>query len=202
MASLRPNIYIFDTHDAHLPEHDLDRDQRLVPEPAWPATRIAASSWPSGRPAADGNLYEIDPSTGSVLSEGHDNNQGSIRARPRLRQRPADRLRHQWLRWPGNNFLDEYDPNTLALHASVCPSLRRLRLGLAGDGLGGISSDWYQFNVNAGDNLVLTTTTPGGSSANGLQFINDLDPTINLYDDAAAIWSQPRPAMPAMAATT
>ena len=41
---------------------------------------------------------------------------------------------------------------------------------------------WYQFNVNAGDNLVLTTTTPGGSSANGLQFINDLAPTINLYD--------------------
>ena len=48
--------------------------------------------------------------------------------------------------------------------------------------MGGVSTDWYQFNVNAGDNLVLTTTTPGGTSANGQQFINDLDPTINLYD--------------------
>ncbi len=56
--------------------------------------------------------------------------------------------------------------------------------GLGGDGIGEVSTDWYQFNVNAGDNLVLTTTTPGGSSANGLQFINDLVPTINLYDEA------------------
>ena len=47
---------------------------------------------------------------------------------------------------------------------------------------GRVSSDWYQFNVNAGDNLVITTTTPGGTSASGLQFANDLDPTINLYD--------------------
>ena len=33
-------------------------------------------------------------------------------------------------------------------------------------------------------NLVLTTTTPGGTSASGLQFINDLMPTINLYDES------------------
>ncbi len=33
--------------------------------------------------------------------------------------------------------------------------------GLAGDGLGGTDGDWYSFNVNAGDNLVITTTTPG-----------------------------------------
>ena len=43
-------------------------------------------------------------------------------------------------------------------------------------------TDWYQFNVNAGDNLVITTTTPGGTSASGFQFTNDLMPTINLYD--------------------
>ena len=54
--------------------------------------------------------------------------------------------------------------------------------GLGGDGLGASSSDWYSFNVNAGDNLVITTTTPGATSASGLQFANDLDPTINLYD--------------------
>jgi hypothetical protein len=44
------------------------------------------------------------------------------------------------------------------------------------------SGDWYQFEVNAGDNLVLTTTTPGGTSATGLEPVNGLAPTLNLYD--------------------
>ena len=57
-------------------------------------------------------------------------------------------------------------------------------LGLGGQRRRRPGQDWYQFNVNAGDNLVFTTTTPGGTSANGLQFINDLMPTINLYDEA------------------
>src|SRR4029077_10061265 len=82
----------------------------------------------------------------------------------------------------GNNFLDEYDPDTFGFLQRVAPPYTFAASGLAGDGLGGVSSDWYQFNVNAGDNLVITTTTPGGSSANGQQFINDLQPTINLYD--------------------
>ncbi len=47
---------------------------------------------------------------------------------------------------------------------------------------GGVGQDWYSFNVNAGDNLAVTTTTPGGSSASGLQFTNDFEPTIDLYD--------------------
>ena len=49
---------------------------------------------------ATGDLYEIDPSTGAVLGEGPDNNQGSYRARPRLCQWLADRLRHP-RRWRG-----------------------------------------------------------------------------------------------------
>ena len=36
--------------------------------------------------------------------------------------------------------------------------------------------------MNAGDNLVITTTTPGDDSGNGDQFFNGLEPTINLYD--------------------
>ncbi len=44
------------------------------------------------------------------------------------------------------------------------------------------TGDWYEFNVNAGDNLVITTTTPGDHSGNGDQFYNDLEPTLNLYD--------------------
>src|SRR5262249_19993454 len=54
--------------------------------------------------------------------------------------------------------------------------------GLAGDGLGGQDTDWYSVQVNAGDNLVIDTTTPGGTSADGQQFINDLVPEGQLYD--------------------
>ena len=73
-------------------------------------------------------------------------------------------------------------PNTLAFVARVPVPVYGFVSGLAGDGLGGSNADYYSFNVNAGDNLVITTTTPGGASGSGLQFANDLDPTINLYD--------------------
>ena len=79
-------------------------------------------------------------------------------------------------------MLQSYDPTTLAFIQSVPVATVGFVSGLGGDGLGGVSSDWYSFNVNAGDNLVITTTTPGVPSASGLQFANDLDPTINLYD--------------------
>ena len=82
----------------------------------------------------------------------------------------------------GIGALDEYNPDTLGFLQRVTPPYQFSASGLAGDGIGGTSPDWYQFNVNAGDNLVITTTTPGGSSANGEQFINNLAPTINLYD--------------------
>ena len=82
----------------------------------------------------------------------------------------------------GNNFLDEYDPSTFAFVQQLAPPYTYAASGLAGDGLGGGNADWYQFNVNAGDNLVITTTTPGAPSSSGLQFANDLDPTLNLYD--------------------
>ena len=40
-------------------------------------------------------------------------------------------------------------------------------------------TDWYSFNVNAGDNLALSTATP---SDQGGEFHNNLFPQINLYD--------------------
>jgi hypothetical protein len=47
-------------------------------------------------------------------------------------------------------------------------------------------TDVYSFNVNAGDNLTIDTTTPGGTAANGLQFANGLAPTITLFDPSGA----------------
>jgi len=49
---------------------------------------------------------------------------------------------------------------------------------------GTASGDWYEFVVNAGDDLVLTTNTPGGSSVDGLQLIDDVRPALKLYDAA------------------
>jgi hypothetical protein len=42
--------------------------------------------------------------------------------------------------------------------------------------------DFYSVQVNAGDNLTIDTTTPGGTPANGLQFPNSIDPALDLYD--------------------
>jgi Legume lectin domain/SdrD B-like domain/Bacterial pre-peptidase C-terminal domain/Bacterial Ig-like domain len=126
-----------------------------------------------------GFMYEIDPSTGNVLGESSIQSQHAQDLAYANGELIVSNAADFGL---GFNTLDEYDPSNFALIQSLPVAALGYVSGLAGDGLGGISSDWYQFNVNAGDNLVLTTTTPGGSSANGLQFINDLDPTINLYD--------------------
>jgi hypothetical protein len=53
-------------------------------------------------------------------------------------------------------------------------------LGDIGNGVPTRDSDWYSFNVNAGDNLVLSTATP---SDQGGQFQNNLFPEIALYDN-------------------
>ena len=131
----------------------------------------------------DGKLYEIDPSTGATIEEASDNNQGSS-ARQDIAYADGELIVSETngSYGAGNNFLDEYDPNTLAFLQRVAPPYTYAASGLAGDGIGGVSPDWYQFNVNAGNKLVITTTTPGATTASGLQFSNNLDPTINLYD--------------------
>ncbi len=128
-----------------------------------------------------GDLYEIDPATGAVLNEAPDNDQGMYEQDMAY----ADGLlivSETIGTGAGNNLLAEYDPTTLAFVQSVAPPYVGSASGLAGDGLSGGSGDWYQFNVNAGDNLVITTTTPGDTSGDGGQFANDLHPTLNVYD--------------------
>jgi hypothetical protein len=131
---------------------------------------------------APGKLYEIDPNTGNVLREGNDNNQGLNEqdiayANGQLIVADTNGLTSQG----GTNVFDYYDPSSFAFIQRLTAPTVGFVSGLGGDGVGGQTKDWYQFNVNAGDNLVITTTTPGGNSGNGQQFINDLNPTINLY---------------------
>ena len=55
-------------------------------------------------------------------------------------------------------------------------------LGAIGNGVAGSDVDWYSFPVNAGDNLVLDTTTPSDGPG---EFLNTLNPHIELYDPSA-----------------
>ncbi len=48
----------------------------------------------------------------------------------------------------------------------------------------GGNTDWYSFNVNAGDNLLLKTATPGGSVSSGRNYFDDLNPSLSLFDDS------------------
>ncbi|MCH8046641.1 MAG: tandem-95 repeat protein [Planctomycetes bacterium] len=54
---------------------------------------------------------------------------------------------------------------------------------LGGDDAGGASADFFNVSVNAGDTLMISTTTP----ADGLgEFFNNLDPSIELFDPTGA----------------
>ena len=57
-------------------------------------------------------------------------------------------------------------------------------LGYAGVSSAAPKTDYYSFNTNASDVVTLTTSTPGGSSA---QFINTFDPELILYGPNGAV---------------
>ena len=113
--------------------------------------------------ALDHTLYEIDPASGAIVNQGPDNAQDVNVADMTY---AGGKLIVSGTNGPdsqgGINVLDEYDPTTLAFIERVPVAVQGDVSGLGGDGLGGSNADWYSFNVNAGDNLVITTTTPGG----------------------------------------
>ncbi len=77
----------------------------------------------------------------------------------------------------GTDF--ELEPNDQSHPQSV--DLTHTVLAYIGNsGVAVPDNDWYTFNVNAGDNLVLITATP---SDQGGEFHNKLFPQINLYDN-------------------
>jgi len=59
--------------------------------------------------------------------------------------------------------------------AARAQRLHRVVLGAIGSG----DADWYRVSVNAGDNIVLNTTTPSDGPG---EFANTLNPHIELYD--------------------
>jgi hypothetical protein len=69
------------------------------------------------------------------------------------------------------------------IHGNSIASAQPLYAGVV---LGAVSAsasqEFYSVNTKVGDNLHFATTTPGGSSANGLQFINNFYPELLLFD--------------------
>ena len=93
----------------------------------------------------------------------------------------------------GTNVLYEYDPTTLALIQTVPVAMQGFVSGLAGDGLAGVPQrDWYSVNVQAGQSLLLESSTP---SDQGGQFPNTASLEISLYEPTAT-WSPPAPSWP------
>ncbi len=148
-----------------------------------------------------GTIYEFDPNTGALLNSALDNDQGLNEqdiayVNNELFVSDTDGLESEG----GTNVLDVYSAATLAFERSMPVAVTGFVSGLAGDGLGGQDTDWYSFQANAGDGLVIQTTTPGATSASGLQFPNDLAPKSSCLIPAET-WSIPTWAEPPMAAT-
>ena len=99
-------------------------------------------------------LYEIDPTNGSIIWPRGPTTRGSLRAGHRLRERHSDRLRRRTARRPWRQR-----PRRIRCdHVRVPPdgSTRRTRTrprAWPATAWAATMRDWYPFNVNAGDNL-------------------------------------------------
>jgi methionine-rich copper-binding protein CopC len=177
-AAFNPNIYIYDAASLTFlgTIHTGINDSAVTGLCGDPDRGVL---WAVGQV---GHLYEIDPATGNVIKEGNAQTQGFEQdiAYANGNLYVSDSL----FFGSGGSELDVYNPDTFGLITRLPVATQGYVSGLASDGLGGQTKDWYQFNVNAGDNLAITTTTPGGTTASGLEFENNLNPTINLYDAA------------------
>ena len=180
-AAFDPNIYVFDAATlAFAGTITTGISDSAVTGLAGDPDR--GSLWAVGQP---NRVYEINPTTGAVIRSGNLNSRGlNEQGMGYLGGELFVSATNGFGAFGGTNVIDVYDSTTLAFKRRMPVSVFGLVSGLAGDGIGGTEEDWYQFNVNAGDSLVIETTTPGGPSGSGLQFVNDFVPNIRLYDEA------------------
>ena len=132
------------------------------------------------------HMYEIDPTTGAVVQEGFISTEGYEQdlAYSNGLLIVSDSLYYG----SGGGLLDEYDPNTFALVARVPVATTGYISGLGGDGLGGApKDDWYSVDVQAGQGLYITSSTP---SDQGGEFPNTASLKITLYDTYGNIVAQ------------
>ncbi|HKM53703.1 MAG TPA: SdrD B-like domain-containing protein, partial [Isosphaeraceae bacterium] len=125
-----------------------------------------------------GMLYEIDPSTGSVIKEGSSKPMGYDED---IAYADGELITSDSISFgSGGSQLDYYDPATLTEIKHVPVATQGYVSGLGGDGLGGTpNDDWYTVNVQAGQSLSLQSSTP---SDQGGQFPNTASLKISLYD--------------------
>jgi len=122
-------------------------------------------------------LMEIDPNTGNIVASGIDNSQGLYEqdiaySGGQLFVSDANFPAYQG----GTNVIDVYNASNFAYVTRLPVAVYGFASGLAAGN--GQSSDWYQFSVTSGENITLSTTTPGGPPG---QFVNGLNPQINIY---------------------
>ncbi len=126
-----------------------------------------------------GSIYEINPTTGAIINSAPDNSQGAYEQD--LAYANGQLIVSDTYGFgAGENFLDSYDPNTLAFIQRLPVNTEGYVAGLGGDGLGGAApADWYSVNVQAGQSLYLQSSTP---SDQGGQFPNTASLEIELFD--------------------
>ena len=127
-----------------------------------------------------GTLYEIDPSSGSVLRAGSEIYNG-------LYDQDLAYANGQLFvsdtNFPGfeggTNAIYIYNAADFSFSRSLPVATYGFASGIAAGGSSTTSVDWYTYNVQAGQELDLQTFTPGDG---GLQFSNSASLQISLYD--------------------
>jgi len=127
-------------------------------------------------------LYEIDPLTGAVLRSapnayvGYEQDLGLAGNEIFVTETTGT---------TGSNWIRVYDKATFALQRTLTVNVP------SGSMVAGVAAvhdadtqDWYQFSVNAGDALTISTATPGDGPN---EFVNTLDPKIELYDPSGTL---------------
>jgi len=119
-------------------------------------------------------LYEIDPLTGATTSLG---------TLPGLGNSEGVGVIGEELFIADYSEVEVYDLATLASSRTLTGLTDLEAIGADGGGGGGGGADFYRVSVQAGDALTVQTFTP----ADGVnQFVNDLDPGVELFDPTGA----------------
>jgi subtilisin family serine protease len=83
---------------------------------------------------------------------------------------------------PGANDIAVFDANTLTMTRDLPVNTPIFISGLGADGIPTASASYFKVSVNAGDNLVIDTTTPFGEPQFPNQPNNGLQPILELFD--------------------
>ena len=126
-APVDSNIYIYDATTLNFLGTINDR-LRARPGVGLAGDPDRGVLWGVARHGSPGTLYEIDPSTGAIINDGPDNNQGLYEQDLAYANGQLIVSDTNGYAAPAINFLDEYDPDTLGFVQRVPVAVHGLRL--------------------------------------------------------------------------